>query len=82
MRNWRHATGDYLRAALRHRFTVLACEEPKRPEPTVEPDELPEPLDLTEPPDIWALHPWVAEAANAARAGMPALVIWHFRLGE
>ena len=47
----------------------------------VEPDELPEPLDLTEPPDVWALHPWVADAANAARAGMSALIIWHFQLG-
>ena len=77
--NWRHSTGDYLRAALRHGFVVRACEEPARPAVTVEPDELPEPLDLTQPPDIWALHPWVADAANAARAGMTALIIWHFQ---
>lgn len=80
--NWRHSTGDYVRAALRQGFVVRACEEPKRPDLTVEPDELPEPLDLSEPPDVWALHPWVAEAANAARAGTAALVIWHFQLSE
>jgi SAM-dependent methyltransferase len=80
--NWRHATGDYVRAALEHGFTVRACEEPTRPDLTVEPDELPEPLDLGEPPDVWALHPWVADAANAARAGMAALIVWHFQLAE
>ena len=82
MPNWRHSAGDYVRAALEHEFAVRACEEPKRPDLTVEPDELPEPLDLSEPPDVWALHPWVAEAANAARAGMSALVIWHFQLED
>lgn len=82
MPNWRHSTGDYVRAALEHGFLVRACEEPQRPYLTVEPDELPEPLDLTEPPDVWSLHPWVADAANAARAGMAALIIWHFQLAE
>ena len=80
--NWRHSTGDYVRAALEHGFLVRACEEPLRPDLTVEPDELPEPLDLTEPPDVWSLHPWVADAANAARAGMAALIIWHFQLAD
>jgi SAM-dependent methyltransferase len=78
--NWRHSTGDYVRAALAHGFAVRACEEPRRPDLTVEPEERPEPLDLTEPPDVWALHPWIAEAANAARAGMSALIVWHFQL--
>jgi SAM-dependent methyltransferase len=80
--NWWHSTGDYVRAALGHGFDVLACEDVRRPGPTVEPDELPEPLAPTRPPDIWALHPWVAEAANAARAGLSALVVWHFQLRE
>ena len=80
VRNWRHSTGEYLRAALKHGFVVRACEEPTRPDLTVEPDELPEPLDLSEPPDVWALHPWIADAVNAARAGMTALIIWHFQL--
>ncbi len=82
VRQWVHSTGEHLRAALRHGFAVRACEEPSRPNLTVEPDEVPEPLDLSEPPDIWALHPWIADAANAARAGMTALVIWHFQLAE
>ncbi|GIG62298.1 hypothetical protein Lfu02_66700 [Longispora fulva] len=81
MRNWRHSTGEYLRAALQHGFLVRACEEPARPV-TVEPDDVAEPLDLTQPPDVWALHPWIPEAANAARAGMTALVLWHFQLAE
>lgn len=67
IRQWHHSTGDYLRAALHHGFVVRACEEPLRP------DERPEPLDLTQPPDIWTLHPWIADAANAARADTPAL---------
>ncbi|WP_027344250.1 class I SAM-dependent methyltransferase [Hamadaea tsunoensis] len=80
VRNWSHPTGAYLRAALRHGFGVRACEEPLRPHPTVDPDEAAEPLDLTEPPDVWTLHPWIPEAANAARAGLPALIIWDFQL--
>lgn len=81
VRNWQHDTGAYLRAALPHGFAVRACEEPLRPYPTVEADEIAEPLDLNEPPDIWTLHPWIAEAANAARAGLAALVVWDFQLG-
>jgi len=80
VRNWRHSTGEYVRAALRYGFTIRACEEPRRPDLTVEPDELPEKLDPNAPPDVWTLHPWVADAANAARAGMTALIIWHFHL--
>jgi SAM-dependent methyltransferase len=75
---WRHPTGAYVRAALRYGFAVRACEEPFRPTATVADDELPEPLDLTEPPDIWALHPWIPDAANAARDGLPALIVWDF----
>ena len=77
---WRHSTGDYLRAALAHDFVLRACEEPTRPPLTVEPGEQPEPLDLSRPPNVWALHPWAPDAANAARAGMTALIIWHFQL--
>jgi SAM-dependent methyltransferase len=82
MPQWRHSTGEFLRAALPHGFAVRACEEPGRPDLTVEPDEMPEPLDFDAPPNIWALHPWVRDAANAARAGMAALLIWHFQLPE
>jgi SAM-dependent methyltransferase len=79
LRNWRHSTGAYVRAGLRHGFTVLACEEVQRPALTVEPGEEPEAREPGSPPDVWALHPWIPDAANAARAGLPALIVWHFR---
>ena len=74
-----HGLGDYLRAALPHGFLVRACEELYRPSDTVEPDEAPEPLTAG-PPDIWELHVWAADAANAAREGQPAAVCWDFEL--
>lgn len=79
IRNWHHTAGDYVRAALHNGFAIRGCEEPVRPR-TVGPDEVAEPLDLGEPPDVWTLHPWIREAANAARGGMAALIIWRFQL--
>ncbi|MGN6523614.1 MAG: class I SAM-dependent methyltransferase [Actinomycetes bacterium] len=74
-----HRPGDYLRAALPHGFVVRACEETYRDAQTVLPgDEAALPTD--EPPDIWSLHPWIAEAANAAKAGQPAVIAWDFEL--
>jgi SAM-dependent methyltransferase len=74
-----HGLGDYLRAGLQHGFIVQACEETYRTSETVEPDEMPAPL-TPGPPDIWELHPWVREAANAAKSGQPAVVAWDFEL--
>ncbi len=74
-----HGLGDYLRPALQHGYIVRACEETYREADTVEPDEMPEPL-TPGPPDIWELHPWVRDAANAARAGQPAVVAWDLEL--
>lgn len=74
-----HGLGDYLRAALPHGFVVRACEETYRDASTVGADEAPEPLS-SGPPDIWELHPWVRHAANAAKAGQPAVVAWDFEL--
>jgi SAM-dependent methyltransferase len=74
-----HGLGDYLRAALPHGYVVRACEETYRDDHTVEPDETPEPL-TPGPPDIWELHPWVRDAANAAKAGQPAVVAWDLEL--
>jgi SAM-dependent methyltransferase len=68
-----HSLGDYLRAALPHGYLVRACEETYRDGPTVGPDETPEPL-TPGPPDIWELHPWARDAANAGKAGHPAVV--------
>lgn len=74
-----HGLGAYLRAALPHGYLVRACEETYRDATTVEPDEKPEPLTAG-PPDIWELHPWVRDAANAAKAGQPAVVAWDLEL--
>jgi SAM-dependent methyltransferase len=74
-----HGLGEYLRAALPHGFVVRGCEETYRDDRTVGPDETPEPL-TPGAPDIWELHPWVPDAANAAKAGQPAVVAWDFEL--
>ena len=74
-----HSLGDYLRAALPHCYVVRACVETYRDDLTVTPAEQPDPLSPG-PPDIWELHPWVREAANAAKAGQPAVVAWDFEL--
>lgn len=74
-----HGLGDYLRAALPHGYVVRACVETYRDADTVEPNETPGPL-TPGPPDIWELHPWAREAANAAKAGQPAVVAWDFEL--
>ncbi|MEV5551799.1 class I SAM-dependent methyltransferase [Streptomyces sp. NPDC052309] len=80
----RHSAGDYLRAALGAGFEVRRCEEPVIPAP-----ERPETEDGQPAParelGPWELWPWcladlVPEAAQAARAGMPAEIIWQFRL--
>lgn len=73
-----HGLGDYVRAALTHKFILRACEEAYRGD-VVDADEAPEPL-TPGPPDIWDLHPWIARAANAAKAGQPAVVAWDMQL--
>ncbi len=74
-----HGLGDYLRAALPHGYVVRACEETYLDADTVQPDEAAEP-PTPGPPDIWELHPWVRDAANAAKAGQPAVVAWDLEL--
>lgn len=75
--SYRHLVGDYLRAALPVGLRPRRCEEPGLPakghsEPTTEPGP-------------WELWPWslaalVPDAARAAGAGVPAMVIWQFQL--
>lgn len=74
-----HGLGDYLRAALPHGFVVRACEESRLGDAVVGPDQRAEP-PTPGPPNIWELHPWAAEATNAAKAGQPAVVAWDFEL--
>lgn len=70
MPNYRHATGDYLRAAIPNGFVVRACEEVLRPYLTVEPDEeLAEPWDHAGPPDIWALRTWCPRPRTPPASG-------------
>jgi ubiquinone/menaquinone biosynthesis C-methylase UbiE len=76
---YNHGFGDYLRAAMLHGYVVRACEETYRDDQTVAADESPEPLTAA-PPEIWELHPWVREAANAAKSGHTAVVAWDFEL--
>lgn len=79
---YRHPIGDYLRAALPVGLRVRRCEEPSAP--TGDPADRAGTLGPVGP---WELWPWslaamVPEAARAAGAGVPALVIWHFQRGE
>ncbi|MEE1928340.1 class I SAM-dependent methyltransferase [Streptomyces sp. TRM 70351] len=79
----RHATGDYLRAALAAGLQVRRCEEPVAP--TGEPPGPQEPPRTpTTEPGPWEVWPWslaelVPDAAAAANAGVPAEIIWHFQ---
>lgn len=92
---YRHAVGDYLRAALSAGLEVLRCEEPGAPAagpgpqaPPPPPTTSPTPTPTTSPatdPGPWEAWPWslrelVPEATAAADAGVPAGLIWHFRL--
>ncbi|WP_017596208.1 class I SAM-dependent methyltransferase [Nocardiopsis potens] len=77
----RHRTGDYLRAALAAGFHPLSCEEP--PAPVPEPGSGQDAAGPGAAP--WETWPWslaglVPEAARAAEAGVPAILLWHFRL--
>jgi len=79
---WHHPTSAYLRAALPHGFLVRACQEPLRGGPIVGPQAAPEPGPPASPPNVWQLHLLAPDAANATYRDHPALIIWHFQLGE
>ncbi|WP_242902840.1 class I SAM-dependent methyltransferase [Actinomadura terrae] len=71
----RHLVGDYLRAALAAGLRLRRCEEPRLPMTSHE---------ATDEAGPWELWPWslarmVPEAARAANAGVPAMVVWHFQ---
>jgi SAM-dependent methyltransferase len=67
---------DYLSAALPLGFRVRYCAEPSRP-PAVRTGPGPLPTDMS-----WDLLRWCPDAAAAAHDHSPALVIWHFQLGD
>ena len=84
---WTRLTSEYLSVALPLGLQVRACVEPRwstqlvnddgssatdgAPAPPCHPDE---------PPNIWALHQFAVDAANAAYAGKPIALVWHFQL--
>ncbi|WP_407566334.1 class I SAM-dependent methyltransferase [Streptomyces sp. 184] len=85
---YRHTVGDYVRAALAAGFEVLRCEEPGMPAAADDPAPAPAADPAGAPatgPGPWEAWPWslmelVPRAAAAAGAGLPAEVVWHFRL--
>jgi ubiquinone/menaquinone biosynthesis C-methylase UbiE len=79
-------TSEYLAAALPLGLQVRRCEEPLRPFPLLDEsgrsiEGAPDPEHVPDaPPNIWALHRWAPDAANAAYRGKPSSIIWHFQL--
>jgi len=64
-------------------FKIRDVHEPLRPTPTVEITDLPTPTQVEHPdlpPNIWELHAWAAEAANATKRDDPALIVWDLEL--
>ncbi|MDQ3493802.1 MAG: class I SAM-dependent methyltransferase [Chloroflexota bacterium] len=83
---WTRLASDYLSVALPLGLQVRECVEPRRPAPLIDDEESdmitggpPPPVELTEPWSVWALHDFAVEATNAAWAGNPAALIWHFQ---
>ncbi|MEU6749755.1 class I SAM-dependent methyltransferase [Spirillospora sp. NPDC046719] len=72
----RHSVGDYLRAALPLGFRPHRCEEPVPPAQDAPPKATgPGPWDQWP----WSLAAMIPEAAGAANAAVPAMLIWHFQ---
>ena len=79
---------EYLAAALPLGFEVRHCEEPVRPTPFVNrhgvppgaSGPVPPPTPSGRPPNIWALHPLIPAAANAAYEGSSMAIVWRFQL--
>lgn len=77
LESYRHAVGDYLRAALAAGLELQRCEEP------VIPAGGPAATATTDP-GPWELWPWslaalVPEAQAASDADVPVMLIWQFR---
>ncbi|MBD0329558.1 MAG: methyltransferase domain-containing protein [Thermoleophilia bacterium] len=87
MRAWSRLASEYLGAALPLGLQVRRCEELRLRHAVVGADG----TDLYDGspspeyvpggvPNIWALHPLAVEATNAALAGKPVAIVWHFQL--
>jgi hypothetical protein len=82
---WR--ASQYLSVALPLGLQVRRCLEPVRPSPLVRSDGAPTthhgempPYDPGDPGDIWSLHRFAVEAANAVYRDKSVAIIWHFQL--
>ncbi|MFC9993962.1 class I SAM-dependent methyltransferase [Nocardia sp. NPDC127526] len=71
-----HRTGDYVRAALAAGFRIRSCEEPTIPPAAPQPAAEPGPWEIWP----WSLTALVPEAARAANAGVPGMLLWHMQL--
>ena len=76
---WHHSEVHVLRAALASGLEVLDVREVAVGVVQVAPVEQPELPLPGEPVDPWPLMEWVPEAATAAYAHRPALLVWHLR---
>ena len=83
---WSRLASEYLAAALPLGLDVRRCDELRRDHAVVTADGAdaydgsPSPAHVPGGvPNIWALHPFAVDAANAAWAGKPAAIVWHFR---
>ena len=77
---WRHATSEYVRAALPNGFVPRECLELLRIHPVADATEPLEPA-IESPPDVWELMQWAVEAANAVYRDEPCVIVWDFELG-
>lgn len=75
VRSYRHRTGDYVRAGVAAGLAIRRCDEPVTPAPLRDRTTDPGPWDVWP----WSLEPLVPEAAQAANAGVPSMILWHFR---
>ncbi|MGW0246524.1 class I SAM-dependent methyltransferase [Nocardia goodfellowii] len=76
VRSYCHRTGDYVRAAVAAGFTVRRCEEPVVASPLVGRSADPGPWEVWP----WSLDGLAPEAAQAANAGVPSMILWHWEL--
>ncbi|GAA2316065.1 hypothetical protein GCM10010149_80160 [Nonomuraea roseoviolacea subsp. roseoviolacea] len=83
---YRHAVGDYVRAALAAGLRVRRCEEPRIADAPSAAEAPPTAAPSSEEvAEVWDVWPWsltglVPEAARAAYGDVPAMIIWHFQL--
>jgi len=82
MPHHKHATSEYLTAALPAGLQVRHCEEMRFPR--LDPAEAPPPCRIRpdHPSDIWTLQTWCPAAFRAAYGGSPLMIFWKFQRAE